>query len=136
MIDAIWHSKPKKTVRPFFIISPKQTGMKSEKKLEKIKDMLLKNKSDYLLITAPENIAWALNIRGHDSSYSPITNARLLISNKGEANLFVNLKKIKKIKNIKVRIHDEQKIQIILNQISKKNIWLDTMSCSFFLRIY
>ena len=37
LIDAIWHSKPKKTVRPFFIISPKQTGMKSEKKLTNVK---------------------------------------------------------------------------------------------------
>ena len=24
LIDAIWHSKPKKTIRPFFIISPKK----------------------------------------------------------------------------------------------------------------
>ena len=45
-------------------------------------------KLDYFLITAPENIAWILNIRGYDTSYSPIPNARLLISKNGRLTLF------------------------------------------------
>ena len=134
LIDMVWTSKPKTSVKPFFSISPKKTGMDSKKKIERIKNTLLKNKSDYLLVTAPENVAWILNIRGHDSSYSPVPNARLLINKKGEVDLFADPKKIQKIKNLKVRIHDELKIQSILNRISKKNIWLDAMSCSFFLK--
>ena len=99
--------------------------------------MLLKNKVDYLLVTAPENVAWILNIRGHDTSYSPIPNARLLISKKGEINLFTNPKKITKIKKIlknKIRIHNEMKVEKILNHLSRKSIWLDNLSCSFYYK--
>jgi len=51
-----------------------------------------------LLITAPENVAWVLNIRGYDSAFSPIPNARLLINSKGDIDLFSQSKKIKKKK--------------------------------------
>ncbi len=131
LIDLIWSNKPKETVKPFFLLSQKNTGVSSSKKMRQVKDILLKNKSDYLLVTAPENIAWILNIRGHDSSCSPIPNARLLVRKKGLSRLFANPKKTKKIKSIEASIYDEKKIEIILNKISKKNIWLDTMSCPF-----
>ena len=77
LIDSIWSNKPKEKLKPFFLLSQKNTGESSSKKLKQVKDILLKNKTDYLLVTAPENVAWILNIRGHDSSYSPIPNARL-----------------------------------------------------------
>ena len=134
LIDSIWSNKPKEKLKPFFLLSQKNTGASSSKKLKQVKDILLKNKTDYLLVTAPENVAWILNIRGHDSSYSPIPNARLLVSKKGLSYLFTNPKKTKKIKSIAARIYDERKIEIMLNGISKKNIWLDTASCPFFYK--
>ena len=33
-------------------------------KINKISKYLKKNKSDYLFVSAPENVAWILNIRG------------------------------------------------------------------------
>ena len=100
----------------------------------KIKNSLLKNKINYLLVTAPENVAWILNIRGHDSAFSPIPNARLLISSKGNINLFSNLKKIKKIKKIfkKIKFYDENKIEKELKNLNKNTIWLDSLSCSVY----
>jgi len=89
------------------------------------------------LVTAPENVAWILNIRGYDSSYSPIPNTRLLESKKGDIELFANPKKITKIKKTlgkKIRTHDERKIENILKYISKKRIWLDSLSCSFYYK--
>ena len=49
-------------------------------------------------MTAPENIAWILNIRGHDSTFSPIPNARLLMNKNGNIHCFANPKKITMIK--------------------------------------
>ena len=46
-----------------------------------------------MLVTAPENVAWVLNIRGHDTLYSPVPNARLLIGRKGELKIFTNIRK-------------------------------------------
>ena len=50
------------------------------KKINKISKLLRKNKSDYLFISAPENVAWILNIRGGDGPNSPVPNCRLIIS--------------------------------------------------------
>jgi len=137
LVDLVWSNKPKELVKPFFSLSKKNAGTTTEKKIAEVKNVLLKNKVDYLLVTAPENVAWILNIRGHDTSYSPIPNARLLISKKGEINLFTNPKKITKIKKIlkdKIRIHNEMKVEKILNHLSRKSIWLDNLSCSFYYK--
>tara|TARA_B100000945_G_scaffold319865_1_gene328188 strand:+ start:670 stop:2361 length:1692 start_codon:yes stop_codon:yes gene_type:complete len=134
LVDRVWSNKQNRLVRPFFSISSKNAGETSMKKINRVKKMLSKNKIDYLLVTSPENVAWILNIRGHDSSYSPIPNARLLISKSGSINLFANQKKLNKLKKIKVYSHDEKKIENILNRLSRKKVLLDSLSCSFFYK--
>ena len=114
LIDIIWSKKPKDLIKPFFFLSKKDSGQNSQEKILKVKNVLLKNKVDYLLITAPENVAWVLNIRGYDSAFSPIPNSRLLINSKGEMDLFSQLEKVKKIKKIfhkRIQFHDENKIE-------------------------
>ena len=133
LIDIIWSKKPKDLIKPFFFLSKKDSGQNSQEKILKVKNVLLKNKVDYLLITAPENVAWVLNIRGYDSAFSPIPNSRLLINSKGEMDLFSQLEKVKKIKKIfhkRIQFHDENKIEKKLNNICKNNVWLDSLSCS------
>jgi len=137
LVDMLWSNKPKELVKPFFALSVKNAGTATEKKIIQVKNILSKNNADYLLVTAPENVAWILNIRGYDSSYSPIPNTRLLVSKKGDVDLFTNPKKIIKIKKIlekKVRTHDERKIENMFKNISKKRIWLDSLSCSFYYK--
>ena len=133
LIDIIWSKKPKDITKPFFSLSKKNVGQNSKEKINKVKNVLLKSKVNYLLVSAPENVAWILNIRGYDSKFSPIPNARLLINNKGDIDLFSKLKKVTKIKRIfskKVKFLDESKIERKLKSITKSNIWLDVMSCS------
>ena len=133
LIDIIWSKKPKYKIRSFFSLSKKVAGQSSQEKIIKVKNILLKNKMDYLLVTAPENIAWILNIRGHDSSFSPTPNAKLLINNKGNIDLFSQREKITKIKKIfskKIKFYDEDKIEKRLRNLRKSNIWLDVLSCS------
>jgi len=133
LIDIVWSKKPKDLIKPFFSLSTKDAGQSSQGKIVKVKNVLLKNKADYLLVTAPENVAWILNIRGYDSAFSPIPNARLLINSKGDIDLFSQLKKVTKIKKIfskKIEFHDEDKIEKKLRNLWKNNIWLDSLSCS------
>ena len=91
LIDIIWVKRQKDIIKPFFSISKKNSGQSSRQKILKIKNVILKNKINYLLVTAPENIAWILNIRGYDSEFSPIPKARLLISSNGDIDLFSHL---------------------------------------------
>jgi len=133
LIDIIWFKKPKDLVKPFFSLSKKDAGQSSQEKIVKVKNVLLKNKVDYLLVTAPENVAWILNIRGYDSAFSPIPNARLLINSKGDIDLFSQSEKVTKIKkkfSKKIEFHDEDKIEKKLRNLWKNNIWLDSLSCS------
>ena len=134
LIDIIWSNRPKDLIKPFFSLSKKDSGQSAKEKIIKVKNDLIKNKADYLLVTAPENVAWILNIRGCDSAFSPIPNARLLISSSGDIDLFSQIKKVTKIKKIfskKVKFHDEDKIEKKLRSLWKNNIWLDSLSCSF-----
>tara|TARA_Y100000590_G_scaffold457011_1_gene608732 strand:- start:79 stop:1785 length:1707 start_codon:yes stop_codon:yes gene_type:complete len=134
LIDIIWSKKPKNLYKPFFSLSKKNSGQDSDKKIAKVINILLKNKMDYLLVTSPENVAWILNIRGYDSPFSPIPNARLLISSKGNIDLFSHPGKFTKIKkkfSKKIKFYDESKIEKHLKNLWEKKIWLDTLSCSF-----
>ena len=134
LVDLVWFNKPKEPIKPFFSLSTRYTGISYQKKILKVKNIILKRKVDYLLVTAPENVAWMLNIRGYDTSYSPIPNSRLLISDKGKVILFTNLKKLKGELSIKVSIQNEKNLEKKLNYISEKKIWIDSLSCSFFYK--
>ena len=57
-------------------------------------NVLKRKKVDLQFITASENIAWLLNIRGQDSEFTPVPNAYLAVNTKKEINLFCNLKKV------------------------------------------
>ena len=113
-------------------------GDKTEKKILKVKKLLNKNKIDLLLVTAPENVAWILNIRGYDSFYSPIPNTRLVISKNGEVFLFADLKKTRKLHKFlkdKVKILNEIDINKFFLKLSNKKIWLDKQSCSLYFKM-
>ena len=133
LIDIIWVKRPKDIIKPFFSISKKNSGQSSRQKILKIKNVILKNKINYLLVTAPENVAWILNIRGYDSEFSPIPKARLLISSNGDIDLFSHSKKVGKIKKNfpkQIKFYDEIKIEKKLKSLHNNNIWIDNLSCS------
>ena len=135
LIDAIWLGRKKNKPKPFFSIPKEKAGITYDKKILQVKKLINKNKTDLLLVTSPENIAWILNIRGQDSYFSPIPNSRLLIDNKGKVTLFAKPKKIKNIRKIfrdKIVLTDEDNLDKVLKSISNKNIWLDKQSCSVY----
>tara|TARA_Y100000590_G_scaffold169916_1_gene194489 strand:+ start:966 stop:2675 length:1710 start_codon:yes stop_codon:yes gene_type:complete len=137
LINMIWSKKPKDLIKPFFSLKKKDAGQSSIQKITKVTNVLSENKVDYLLVTAPENVAWILNIRGYDSSFSPIPNARLLINNKGDIKLFSKLEKLEKIKKIlpkNIKFYDEDSIDKKLKSLEKYNIWLDNLSCSIYFK--
>ena len=79
LIDQIYNRYPHNS-KSFYSLSQKITGKNYKKKIDVVSKFLQKEKSDYLFITAPENVAWLLNIRGYDNPNSPIPNCRLLIT--------------------------------------------------------
>ena len=96
MIDQI-HKRKVKLKKPFFSLNNKVVGENYKTKIAKIRKYLNKNKSDYLFITAPENIAWLFNIRGHDNPNTPIPNCQLIIDNKNNFYLITYENKVSRL---------------------------------------
>ena len=65
-------------------------GESHHSKISKVVRYLKLNKADYLFVSAPENVAWLLNIRGYDNPNSPIANAKLILNKKMELFLIAN----------------------------------------------
>ena len=135
LIDNIFKTKDKK-LRPFYSLNEKVVGENYSRKINKIIKFLRINRLDYIFVSAPENVAWLLNIRGYDSPSSPIPNCHLLISKKKETYLIVNKKKTKNIlkeKKIKKNeIIDPKNITNFLKKLKGGNILIDKKTCSIY----
>ncbi len=134
LIDEI--SKKKiRTPKPFFSLKSNITGENHKSKINKVRNFLKKNKSDWIFVTAPENVAWIMNIRGYDNPHSPIPNCHLLIGNK-KMYLITKRKNqnnlIKERKFKKNQLINPKNFQNLLDQIIGKKIIIDIKSCSNF----
>ena len=135
LIDEI---KSKKIIKnfPFFSLENSKVGENHNSKIDKISKYLKKEKCDYLFVSAPENVAWILNIRGSDSPNSPIPNARLIIS-KNKKIYFISkiqhARKIIKEKKIKLKeFIDINNFQKKLIELKGVNFIIDDKSCSIY----
>ena len=135
LIDLIYNRYPLHS-KPFFSLNNNIVGENHLIKLKKIVSFLKKIKSNYLFISAPENVAWLLNIRGFDNPNSPIPNCRLLISDKKKIFFVADPKKVKKIISDKKILHKEivepLKFVNTINHLKKGKILVDNKSCSIF----
>ncbi len=135
LIDEIKNQK-KDTSIPFFSLDKNIVGESVNSKLKKITNYLKKNKSDYIFISAPENVAWTLNIRGGDGPNSPIPNSRLIVSKSKKILLISNLKKCKQLLKNKIIKKDEflnvNTLPSKILHLKGKNFIVDDKSCSIF----
>ncbi len=121
---------------PFFSLNKYIVGESSKSKISRISNYLKKNKSDFIFISAPENVAWALNIRGGDGPNSPMPNSRLIVSKTKNIFLISKIEKCKKLFKDKI-LNSYQFIDIkdfskkILN-LTGKNFIIDDNSCSIY----
>ena len=139
LIDQIFKFKEKKVgTKPFYSLKKNITGETHQSKILKITNFLklFKNNADYLFISAPENIAWLLNIRGFDNPNSPIPNARLIIDKYKKFFLITkqdNAKKIIKERKInKNQVIDIEDIERLINNLKGENFIIDNKTCSIF----
>ena len=135
LIDKIYKNKLKKT-KPFFSLPNKITGESHQSKIKKVINFLKLNKTDYLFISAPENVAWLLNIRGHDNPTSPIPNSRLIIGKNKTLLLITEKNNAQKIiiekKILKHHVVSFFKFREIIEDLEGNNFIIDNNSCSVF----
>ena len=133
LIDEIYKEKIFKT-KTFFSLKNKVAGETFKSKINKIRKILKSNKVDYLFVSAPENVAWALNIRGSDNPNSPIPNCRLIIGKNKELFLITQKEKVLKIikdkKLSKKQIINPEKFKDLIKELKGNKFIIDHLSCS------
>ena len=120
----------------FYSLKKNIVGETHKSKINKISKYLIENKSDYLLVSAPENVAWILNIRGNDNPNSPIPNSRLIIGKKREIYLITEFKKVKKLINEKKislkQIFSADDLEKKILKLKGRSFIIDKKTCSIF----
>ena len=91
-------------------------------------------KIDNIFISAPENVAWLLNIRGKDNPNSPIPNCNLILTKNNELFFFSCPKKIYKIKKVKelykLKFSNYKNFENVISKLNGKNFCIDQNTCS------
>ena len=121
----------------FYVLDKTITGESYTKKITNLKKYFYKNNIDTMFITSSENVAWLLNIRGHDSDFSPIPNCFLIVSRQMKIFLFCDKKKINtkfKKKLDYINILKIEELENFLRKIKDKNFSIDDQTCSVFYK--
>ena len=132
LIDEIKNKKIKDNFK-FFSLKKEIVGESSKSKINKIAKYLKENKSDYLLVSAPENVAWILNIRGGDGPNSPVPNSRLIISKTKKIFLISKIYKTEKLIKDKI-IKSKEVIDIVPTASLNRLVSLVALLFFFFIR--
>lgn len=89
----IWNDRPDLPDNKPFILEEKYSGESASSKISTIRNHISNTGTDYILISALDEIAWTLNMRGTDIECNPLFVSYLLISGK-EATLYINKNKL------------------------------------------
>lgn len=80
MLDPIWEGRPPVPQTPVITLGAETVGWSRTQKLTWIRKWLQDNGSDAILVTALDEIAWLLNVRGQDVEYNPVVMSYLLVT--------------------------------------------------------
>lgn len=89
-IDALWRARPAPPAGPVTLRDIKLAGESAADKLARIRTELAKLRADALVVSDPQNVAWAFNIRGSDIAHTPLALAFALVPREGRAKLYID----------------------------------------------
>lgn len=120
--EAIWTDRPARPMNPAFVHDEALAGEAVDSKISRVVDALDAADADGLLITALDEIAWLLNLRGSDVDYTPVVIAFAYVS-ADERVLFIDSEKVTSevkdhLKKYGVKIKDYDDIEKFLGKIS------------------
>tara|TARA_Y100000590_G_scaffold284034_1_gene319582 strand:- start:2901 stop:4604 length:1704 start_codon:yes stop_codon:yes gene_type:complete len=135
LIDLISLEK-KKEKKLFFLLENKAVGETVSSKINRLNKILIKNNTSNIFVSAPENVAWLINIRGKDNPNSPIPNARLILDKNKKIYLFSDLSKIKQIKKKisykKIKFFSFEEFYNVLSNFKTSSFGIDKSTCSIY----
>ena len=120
-IQYVWEERPSLPLQPPFVYPEQYAGMGVEKKLDLLTEKLDEFDAGAIMLTALDEIAWLLNIRGSDIECNPVVMCYAYISKESSV-LFIDERKI----TDELRIYFKQ-IGISLYPYSEVYSFLETL---------
>ncbi len=93
-IDAVWADQPDPPSAPFRVHDLRYAGKSAQVKRSEIGQEVERAKSQAVVLTMPDSIAWAFNIRGGDVAHAPLPLSFAILHADGTAELFADPRKI------------------------------------------
>lgn len=139
LAGAVWKDRPEISKEPVWEPDEGTTGLTREEKMAFVREEMKKENADRLLLTALDEIAWLLDLRGSDVAYTPVFLAYMLIG-RDEAALCVHEEILpeaarKKLERLRIRILPYDAIDGLLAGLpEKERIWADPRSVNYHLQ--
>lgn len=136
-LEQIWMNRPAIPENPVEIQSLNFAGETVDDKIQRIRKALREHHADGILVSALDDIAWTLNLRGTDVHCNPVFVSYLLISSE-QVSLFVNPKKISSevkayLDEHGISLFDYNQVEEGLESYADYNVLLDGDETSFCL---
>ena len=80
LLDALWSDRPAIPREPVMALPDEVTGESRAQKLAWLRGVMAERHCDAILLTALDEIAWLLNVRGGDVAYNPVVISYLLVT--------------------------------------------------------
>ena len=136
-LKEIWKDRPSIPLKPVEIQPMEYAGEDISSKIVRIRKALRAQHADGMLVSALDDIAWTLNLRGTDVHCVPVFVSYLLIAS-DKVSLFVDETKISSevrayLESNGVSIYKYNKVEEGLKAYSEYNILLDGNETSYYL---
>lgn len=136
-LEQIWENRPSLPANPVEIQSLEYAGETLVSKVARIRKSLRELHADGMLVSALDDIAWALNLRGTDVHCNPVFVSYLLIES-DKVSLFVDDNKLSPevkqyLQDNQVSLYNYNKVEKCLESYSEYNILLDGDETSYYL---
>lgn len=136
-LEEIWKDRPSIPLKPVEIQPMEFAGEDVSSKIKRIRQALRAQHADGMLISALDDIAWTLNLRGTDVHCVPVFVSYLLIAS-DKVSLFVDEAKVSSeirayLESNGVSIYKYNKVEEGLKAYSEYNILLDGNETSYYL---
>lgn len=134
-LKRIWEGRPSMPDSPAYIYDIKYAGVSCEKKVAAIRAELKKKGVDALFLSALDEIAWTLNLRGDDVHCNPVVVSYLLITQE-DVFYFIAPEKVTQeveayLKEQHVSLKEYDEVESFLNTFTARNILIDPKKTNF-----
>lgn len=136
-LELIWENRPSLPANPVEIQPLEYAGETLASKVLRIRKSLRELHADGMLVSALDDIAWTLNLRGTDVHCNPVFVSYLLIES-DKVSLFVDDNKLSPevkqyLQDNQVSLYNYNKVEKCLESYSEYNILLDGDETSYYL---